>query len=155
MHGSLFGFPPKVAHAIPAERAVELSFAKSLYPLEAVYSAAYVFMDRCYLLLDQPSDAFFRVSLTWKKGEPPEDGLRSLAGEFANEILSCAWRAQIAKESAASIAAATNKALAGAMGPLTLDDLERFDFSDEALEDPLGISMSWEEKYGKKKEPAP
>ena len=25
-----------------------------------------------------------------------------------------------------------------------------FDFSEEPFEDPLGIAMSWEEKYGKK-----
>ena len=37
------------------------------------------------------------------------------------------------------------------MGPPSLDDLEKFDFSDEPFEDPLGIAMSWEEKYGKKK----
>ena len=37
------------------------------------------------------------------------------------------------------------------MGPPTLDDLEKFDFSDETFEDPLGIAMSWEDKHGKKK----
>jgi hypothetical protein len=36
------------------------------------------------------------------------------------------------------------------MGPPSLDDLEKFDFSAEAFDDPLGIAMSWEEKYGKK-----
>jgi len=29
-----------------------------------------------------------------------------------------------------------------------------FDFSSEAFEDPLGIALSWEEKYGKKTPPA-
>ena len=62
---------------------------------------------------------------------------------------------QIAKENRGIIEAVTSKALAGAMGPPTLEDLERFDFSDDALDDPLGIAMSWEEKYGKKKDPAP
>jgi His-Xaa-Ser system protein HxsD len=155
MSAPLSGFPPEVAHVVTPERAVELSFAKSLYPLDAVYGAAYVFIDRCYVLLDEPSEDLFRVTLAWKKGEPPEDALRSLAGEFANEILSCAWRAQIAKENRGIIEAVTNKALAGAMGPPTMEDLAKFDFSDDALDDPLGIAMSWEEKYGKKKDPAP
>jgi His-Xaa-Ser system protein HxsD len=151
MSAPLSGIPPEVAHVITGESAVELQFAKTLYPLDAVYGAAYIFIDRCYVLIDEPDAHHFRVTLAWKKGVPPEDGLRMLAGEFANEILSCAWRAQIAKESRGIIEAVTVKALAGAMGPPTLDDLERFDFSDEAFEDPLGIALSWEEKYGKKK----
>jgi hypothetical protein len=36
------------------------------------------------------------------------------------------------------------------MGPPSLEDLAAYDFSDEPLEDPLGIAMSWEEKYKKK-----
>jgi His-Xaa-Ser system protein HxsD len=153
MSAPLSGFPPEVAHTVTAENAVELNFSKTLYPLDAVYGAAYIFIDRCYVVLDEPdepNDNCYRVTLAWKKGVPPEDGLRMLAGEFANEILSCAWRAQIAKESRGIIEAVTVKALAGAMGPPTLDDLERFDFSDDAFEDPLGIAMSWEDKYGKK-----
>ncbi len=47
----------------------------------------------------------------------------------------------------------TLQAIAGAMGPPSLEDLESFDFTDEAFEDPLGIAMSWEEKYKKKDEP--
>jgi hypothetical protein len=40
------------------------------------------------------------------------------------------------------------------MGAPSLDDLEKFEFGDEAFEDPLGIAMSWEEKYGKNKKAA-
>ena len=42
------------------------------------------------------------------------------------------------------------QALAGAMGPPSLDDLANFDFSDDGFEDPLGIAQSWEEKHGRK-----
>ena len=38
------------------------------------------------------------------------------------------------------------------MGPPSLDDLAAFDFSEESFEDPLGIAMSWEDKYKKKPE---
>lgn len=134
---------------------MELSFSKPLYPLDAVYGAAYIFIDRCYALLDEPSEGLFRVTLALKNGEPAEHTLSSLANEFAREIQSCALRAEIAKETAELIEAATNTALLGAVGPPTLDDLEKFDFSGEALEDPLGIAMSWEEKHATKKDPAP
>ena len=44
----------------------------------------------------------------------------------------------------------TMQAMASAMGPPSLDDLADFDFTDEALDDPLGIAQSWEEKHGRK-----
>lgn len=135
--------------------AVSLRVDSSLYPLEAIYAAAYVFIDRCYVFLDKPSEGRVRVTLSSKK-EPFDAGrAREVVGEFANELLSCAWRAEIARESRATIEAVTAQALAGARGAPSLDELEAFDFSDEAFEDPLGIAMSWEEKYAKNKKEAP
>ena len=133
---------------------IALTVDSSLYPLSALYAAAYIFIDRCYVLLDKPDATHWRATLSVKKGEATEALLTSFVGEFANELLSCAWRAKIAEESRAIIESATAQALAGAMGPPSLDDLEKFDFSEEAFEDPLGIAMSWEEKYGKNKKKA-
>jgi His-Xaa-Ser system protein HxsD len=155
MTAPLSGFPAEVAHTVTADSAVVLTFAKALYPLDAVYGASYIFIDRCYVLLDEPDEGSLRVTLAWKKGKPEDAALRALAGEFANELLSCAWRSQIAKESRGILEVVTTKALTGAMGPPTVDDLEKFDFSDEAFDDPLGIAMSWEDKYGKKKPDPP
>ncbi len=93
------------------------------------------------------------MTLGWKKGAPTEEQLHALVGEFANELLSCAWRAKISEDSRALIESVTAQALGGAMGPPTLDDLEKFDFSDETFEDPLGIALSWEEKHRKKARP--
>ncbi|MEO7095007.1 MAG: His-Xaa-Ser system protein HxsD [Polyangiales bacterium] len=131
--------------------AVSLRVDASLYPLEAIYAAAYVFIDRCFVILDRPSDGQTRVTLSPKKGEIAADTARDLVGEFANELLSCAWRSQIARDNRATIEAVTAQALSGARGAPSLEELEAFDFSDDAFEDPLGIAMSWEEKYAKKK----
>lgn len=151
MPNSITGLPSDVAEADLSAQSVTLRVDRSLYPLTALYAASYIFLDRCFVLLDQPDDAHVRVTLSWKKGEPTEELLRSLVGEFANELLSCAWRAKIAEENKALIEAVTAQAIGAAMGPPSLDDLEKFDFSDEPFEDPLGIAMSWEQKYGKKK----
>lgn len=132
-------------------QAVALTVDAELYPLSALYAAAYIFIDRCFVLLDRPDAAHFRVTLSSKKGDASEAALAAFAGEFANELLSCSWRAKIAEESRGLIEAATAQALRGAMGAPTLDNLEKFDFSEEAFEDPLGIAMSWEDKYGKNK----
>jgi His-Xaa-Ser system protein HxsD len=137
------------------EGAISLLVDARLYPLSALYAAAYIFIDRCFVLLDQPDPAHYRVTLTPKSAKDGvEASLTPFAGEFANELLSCAWRARIAEESRSLIEATTAEALRGAMGAPSLDDLEKFDFSGEAFDDPLGIAVSWEEKYGKNKKSA-
>src|ERR1700676_5308021 len=126
------GYPEALASVDDAARSVELRVDASVYPLDALYAASYVFIDRCYVFLDRPDEGHYRVHLSWKKGEAPGGALRALGGEFMNELLSCAWRAKIAHESRTIIETATTSALAGAMGPPSLDDLEKFDFSEEA-----------------------
>lgn len=122
----------------------------SLYPLDAVYGAAYAFIDRCWVFLEKDAQGQVLVSLAPKA--PPADAptLQRWAGEFSNELLSCAWRHQLAAENKTLLEQVTSLALGGALGPPSLDDLANFDFSGQALEDPLGIAMSWEEKYKKK-----
>jgi His-Xaa-Ser system protein HxsD len=130
---------------------VRLELDDTIYPLEAVYGAAYIFIDRCFVLLDRPQAGRLRATLAPKKAGAAEADLRALAGEFANELLSCAWRHQITQENRVLIEQVTVQAIGGAMGPPSLDDLAKFDFTGDALEDPLGIAQSWEEKYKKKK----
>lgn len=152
---TLEGFPENLVHVDVDEARAVVDLDASLYPLEAVYGAAYVFIDRCYVLLDRPSPTKLRVVLAPKEADV--DDLRALVGELANELLSAAWRYRITQENRARIEAVTLQTISGAMGPPSLDELEGFDFTDEAFEDPLGIAMSWEEKYAKKHaaEPAP
>lgn len=135
----------------PVRSAVVLRADASLYPLTAIYAASYVFLDRCYVLLEKPDADSVRVVLSPKSGPVDEPTLERWMGELSNELLSCAWRAKIAEESRATLEAITTRALAGARGAPSLDDLEKFDFSDAAFDDPLGIAMSWEEKQQQKK----
>jgi His-Xaa-Ser system protein HxsD len=121
----------------------------SLYPLPAVYGAAYVFIDRCYVLLDRPADDRVRVTLTSKDPAPSPEDLRALVGELANELLACAFRHQLAQDNRVVVETVTMQAMAGAMGAPSLADLADFDFTDDALDDPLGIAQSWEEKHGR------
>jgi len=122
---------------------------EGLYPKDAIYSAAYIFIDRCYVRLDRPKADKISVQLKLKEGV--ERSLDEMAGEFQNELLTQAWRSQIVDESQSLIEQVTTQALAGAAGPPGLDDLLAMDIDDEsAFDDPLGIAMSWEDKYQKK-----
>lgn len=144
------GLPPSILSADLADNAVAITVDADLYPLDAIYGASFTFLDRCFVFLERSASGF-RVTLGAKDPRTDPAALRPLVGEFANELLACAWRARITEKNRATIEAVTMQAIGGAMGPAaSLDELEDFDFSEEPFEDPLGIAMSWEEKYGKK-----
>lgn len=130
------------------EGSVRIEFDEGLYPRDAVYGAAYVFIDRCYVHLDRIADQRVQVQLKAKK---PGADTQALAGEFQNELLSQAWRQKIVEENRQFVEAITARALGGAAGAPGLDELLAMDIGEEtAFDDPLGIAMSWEEKYKKK-----
>lgn len=145
------GFPTDIVATDPAEGSVTLTVAEAVYPLEAVYGAAYIFLDRCYVLLDRPMAGSYTVTLTPKATEADAEARRVMLGEFANELLSQAWRQKILDENRVILEAVTTQALASIQGEPaaapSLDQLAEFDFSSDAFDDPLGIAMSWEEKY--------
>jgi His-Xaa-Ser system protein HxsD len=141
--------PGLVAHDLTSA-AVQLQLDATLYPLQAIYGAAYIFIDRCYVFLERPQPDQVRVVLTAKGGQADAGALRALVGEFANELLSCAWRHQITLDNRVLLETVTMQAIAGAMGQPSLEDLASFDFSDQGFDDPLGIALSWEEKHGKR-----
>ena len=131
--------------------AVSFVVDESVYPLEAIYGATFTFLDRSFVFLGRgEGEGEVRITLSAKKLPTTSEELREWVGELANELLACAWRGRILEQNRATIEAVTSQAIGGAMGPPSLDELEDFDFSEEPFEDPLGIAMSWEEKYGKK-----
>jgi His-Xaa-Ser system protein HxsD len=132
---------------------IAIDLDEGLYPRDAVYGASYVFIDRCYVHLDRSGDRRIKVTLRPKRGVALD--AETAAGEFQNELLGQAWRRLIAEENRQLIESITTRALTGAAGPPGLDELLALDIGAEtAFEDPLGIAMSWEEKYGKKKSAA-
>ena len=145
--------PDALAGADIENGSVHLHVQQEVYPLDAVFAAAFTFIKTCWVFIERPDAASYRAVLTPKERATTSDELTAMVGEFANELLSCAYRQRLAKENRATVEAVTFQALAGAMGPPTLDELEDFDFSDEAFEDPLGIAQSWEDKYAKKDKP--
>jgi His-Xaa-Ser system protein HxsD len=131
------------------DSAVEIELDEGLYPKDAVYGAAYVFIDRCYVHLDRAGDQRIKVTLRAKKGQIEDS--KAYAGEFENELLGQAFRRQLVEENRQLVESITAKAIGGAAGPPGLDELLAMDIGEgSAFDDPLGIAMSWEEKYKKK-----
>lgn len=124
--------PSDVLAVDVAARSVAMRVDAKAYPVEAIYGAAYLFLDRCWVLLDWPDEAHVRVTLAWRDA-PAEGALGGAVEEFAEELVSCAWRAGLAKESRTLIEGATAKAHSGidAGAAPSLDDLASFDFAGE------------------------
>jgi His-Xaa-Ser system protein HxsD len=138
-------------HQVTADQTPEgvvLSFDESIYPKDAVFGAAYTLLDRCFVHIDREGTKL-QVKLRAKPGVALST--EGLAGEFEAEALAQTWRRDIVRESQALIESVTTRALAGAAGPPGLDDLLDEDLGDlgDAFDDPLGIAVSWEDKYGK------
>ena len=142
--------PSELATADVTTGVARLTVREELYPIDAVFAAAFTFIKDCWVVIDRADDAHWVVVLTPKAAGASVELLEQWVGGFANELLACAYRHRLAKENRATVEAVTAAALAGALGPPSLEELEDFDFSNEAFEDPLGIAQSWEDKYGKK-----
>lgn len=108
-----------------------------VYPLDVLYSAAYVLLDRAYVVIDGDPDKKVIVEIR-PKGKCD---LVKLGNEFNNELINYAvYKAQSEK----------NRALREAFiqrALLTNIETQR---EEECIDDPEGIAVPWEEKYGKK-----
>ncbi len=143
----------------PEKSTISISLDVGLYPIEVLYGAAYIFIDRCFVLLDREGGegkgaGRFVVRL---RGKSPLTTVQldDLAGEFANELLSQALRRKIVKQNQKIIEEITTQAISGAAGgSLPTDFLDTADDGLDFLDDPLGIAVPWEDKFKKKKEGA-
>ena len=126
--------PADVLAVDTGTRSVSLRIDAQAYPLDAIYGASYLFLDRAWVVLDRPDAGHVRVTVAWRNA-PAEGALGAAVEEFAEELVSCAWRAKVAQEGRSLIEAATSKAHsgvdAGPAGP-SLEDLTSYEFSGDA-----------------------
>ncbi len=136
---------------------VLLSVNPKIYPLEAVYSAAYVFLDKVYLLLDGDPESEVIVELKPKNKPKNKEELETLGREFNNELINYSDY-QKRSEKTARIrelimqrALLTNAQLSEEPSSDADESINNTGIEDDAdfLEDPEGIAIPWEEKYGK------
>jgi len=128
-------------------RSVGVLLDEAVFPRAVGLAAAYQFIDRCYVLVEARPKHRLLVRLKGKDAVSGE-ALEALAGEFGNELLHQLLRHQVAERTDALRAAIVGRALASA------EALEAVEGSPEDplefQDDPLGIAVPWEEKYGDK-----
>jgi len=130
-----------------------ISFAvdEAIYPLEALYGACYLYLDRCFVYLSRSPSGAIDVRLTLRDAAGAAD-LDALAGAFGNELLSQVTRLRLSQSTARIREYYTAAALRAAASAPSVDELLAELESEELLEDPLEIMVPWEEKHGAKQD---
>ncbi len=159
-----------------AKSIMELNVDARLYPLEAVQAAAYTFTDRVFVKIAIRGENAFTVRLTPKEDCAAPHLLPDL---FENELLHEALRLKISRANQKIREYVVTKALVSAQAPASapaaasegcpecppqaenppLDPALERDIATLLTEienagapgaDPLGVAVSWEEKYEEK-----
>jgi His-Xaa-Ser system protein HxsD len=118
-----------------------------IYPLESILNTCYNFIERAYIFLDVgPKPEFIKISFK-AKNRSTQRQLGSLHGEFMNELLHSILRYAVSKNNKKIREYIIGRAL---YAVLPTSDLFTTDKKLDYQEDPLGITVPWEEKDGKK-----
>lgn len=128
-------------HTNVGDRRVSFEIDESIYPLDTIQGAAYLFLDRCYVFLDRPADRRVAVVLR-TKGDADAATLEALGGEFSNELLNQALRKAVGANNAKLREFILAKALFSVDAPSSIDKLLA-ELDAEEME-PLEIPVPWE-----------
>ena len=137
--------PPSTASFTVAidDRSLGLQLSEELYPLDAIYGAAYLFVDRCYVFLDRPADKQVQVRFR-AKSDATETDLEALAGEFCNEVLNQVVRLRVGESTRTLREYYLARAFFGDDTRASIDALLAELDSDELEDDPLEIQVPWD-----------
>jgi His-Xaa-Ser system protein HxsD len=137
-----------IHYVLDGTRTVTLHIREDIYPLDAIYGSAYLFIDRCFVFLDRPEDQVVSVRLR-TKGENHQDKsqniLESLVGEFANELLNQVLRFRITESTSKIREYYMARAFVSVPAQTSLDALLAELDAEELEDDELEISVPWEQ----------
>lgn len=127
---------------------VELVVDEKIFPRTVSLAAVYRFMDQCYIKLERAGRGKLNISLKGKK-KLGTAGLIKLADELENELLQQLMRDMISEQTSGLREVLVGRALLSSEPQETEEPGEE---DLDYLDDPLGIAIPWEEKYGDKDE---
>jgi His-Xaa-Ser system protein HxsD len=126
-------------------REISFELHEELYPLDAIYGASYIFVDRCYVFLTRPGDRRVKVRLRTRE-ESSEAALEGLAGEFANELLNQALRHRISESTVTIRDYYMARAFHSSEARTTVDALLAELDAEELAQESLEVAVPWEAK---------
>ena len=129
---------------------VSLSINPKIYPLQVVHAAAYMMIDRAYVIIDGNPEEELIIEIRPKE----KQDLRKMGYEFSNELLNYAVYYNQSKMNKGVREAIIQRAFLTNMSPPaqvkdTCDKPEKF--KGGYVKDPLGISKPWKPRKGKVK----
>ena len=124
-------------------RRVSFTLDEDLYPREAVFGAAYLFVDRCFVFLTRPGDKQVEVRLKSKESSSSEE-LEALAGEFANALLDQVVRFHVAERTGRLREYTMARAFFTTPAQTSIDQLLAELDAEELMEDELEIEVPWQ-----------
>jgi len=140
------------------ENYVLASINSKIYSLDVIYTAAYVFLEKAYLIFDGDPKKEVLVKLTAKRKCSWEE-LEILGKDFFNELINYGFHKKQSEQNKQIKQIILQRALLTNLGDEIkleedLNELEFLKILEEdsgEIEDPEGIAIPWEEKYGNKK----
>jgi His-Xaa-Ser system protein HxsD len=121
-----------------------------IYPVEVILSATYAFSDRFFFLLEDAGRGKIRVKAGWKARPTGRLTVKILGPDFFKVLSHYSVRAQISKNNKKIREYIVGSALCAAL-PFPSQGSDEGKGAVEVQEDPLGIAIPWEKKYGQKK----
>ena len=123
--------------------AVRFVIDEDLYPRDAVLGASYLFVDRCWILLDRPGDKQIGVRLKPKTGSSVT--LEAIEGEFCNELLNQVLRIRVGDATRQLREYTMARAFFGDDTQTSIDALLAELDAEELADDDLEIAVPWEQ----------
>lgn len=127
---------------------LKLEVDKNIYDLDVVFSAAYVFLEKAYIKID--GDPNNKIIVSFRKKN--DSDIQKIEAEFLNELINYANYKKKSEENKNIVKAIIQRSLLTNDVDLLDEDedfnLDELDLDDEEVDDPEGIAIPWEEKYG-------
>ncbi|MFW6014419.1 MAG: hypothetical protein ACOCQG_04560 [Candidatus Nanoarchaeia archaeon] len=120
----------------------KISLSPYIYPLDVVYSASYVLLEKAYITIEGDPKKEIIAHLK------PKNKDENLGEEFCNQLINYLEYKQNFEKNANIRQMIMQRALI-TNDPSLLEDIFEDEVEDEDIDDPDGIAVPWEEKYGK------
>ena len=129
-----------------SDQTIRYIIDETIFPLDAVYGASYLFVDRCFLFFNRAGDQ--KIELHMKKKTDEKISLEDLLGEFSNELLNQVIRFRLAESTSKIREYYMARAFLSHPAQNSIDALLAELDAEELEEDELEISVPWEQSDG-------
>ena len=127
-----------------SDQTIRYIIDETIYPLDAIYGASYLFVDRCFLFFNRVEDQKIEIHMKSKGSASLED----LLGEFCNELLNQVIRFRLGESTAKIREYYMARAFLSHPAQNSIDALLAELDAEELEEDELEISVPWEQGDG-------